>query len=117
MTSENMQLYATLLGSFGLAFWTFLKGTDWWQEHVVKRRFDKAIDAVAVGVQTTYNDFARERKATGQKLVPEDAAQARRMAGEIARAYAAKEGPKVLKILTDEFLRVWIERKVKESKQ
>src|SRR3990167_7093931 len=106
------EAYMSVLATLITAGWAILKSTAWWQEHVVKPRYDAAADAVAVGVAETYDAFVREKKATGTKISIETGAAARIMAAEIARAYAAKQGPKVLKILTDEYLLRHIERAV-----
>ena len=94
--------------------WALFKTTDWYRKHVAAR-YDQAVECVEVGVVKTYQGYVQALKANDEFGDP-NKKEARSIAATIARSYAQEKGPKVARLLTDEFIAIWTERKITEAK-
>lgn len=101
----------------GLA-WTAFKASEFYQKNVVEKRREVIAESVAAAVLDTYREYVKGIKAGAEngKLTAEEAATARTMAKEKAIELASTKGVDLIKNVGDEFVDLWIERKINESK-
>lgn len=108
-----LSLAAALVGTV----WAVVKSSDWFAR-IQSRRYGRAVEALEDGVEyafQTYVDAVKGASADG-KLTADEARRARTTARDAAIAFGRSRGVDVVRELGHEYLDLWIERIVAQTK-
>ena len=113
------ELYLELIATIVAIVYSFVKASDWYKEHVVGSKREKAIDAIIAGVNKTYEEYTKEIKAANNdgKLTKEERAEARRLAKEAAIEFGKKNGVDIVRNIGEDFIDSYLENAVREMKR